>query len=154
EVSTAIARDTAPSGVGSEPVTKPAPSADSIMKRFLDSQQTDAVTTDEWREVQQQSEKALSTDPNNAQLKARMLFAHGQRDYLRGEYTLALVAFNESAQTASDFGLAYYGAGNCYMATNVVLEAEKSYLRSTQVTPMFAPAHKALGDALTKLGNR
>jgi tetratricopeptide (TPR) repeat protein len=153
EVSAPIARDSTPPALP-EPPAKPAPSADSIMKKFTESQRPDAVTIDEWKEVQTQSEKALSTDPNNAQLKARMLFAHGQRDYLRGEYTLALVAFNESIQTSSDFGLAYYGAGNCYMATNVVLEAEKAYLRSVQVAPAFAPSHKALGDALSKLGNR
>src|SRR6185295_4385106 len=44
--------------------------------------------------------------------------------------------------------------GNSYMATNLPREAVKAYGRTVQLLPNVARAHKALGDALTRAGNR
>jgi tetratricopeptide (TPR) repeat protein len=73
---------------------------------------------------------------------------------LQGEFTLALIAFNDALRTTPDLAPAHYGSGNAYMATNLPIEAVKSYQRTVQLLPGFARAHKALGDALSRTGNR
>src|SRR6185503_5095553 len=104
----AVVKEVAPPSppVASEPPPKPAPSVDSIFKRFLESSQPDAVSADDWKEVLSQTEKALARDAGNQQLKARVFFVHGQRAYLQGELTLALIAFNDALHATPDLALA------------------------------------------------
>jgi tetratricopeptide (TPR) repeat protein len=132
---------------------KPAVSAEEIIKRFLDSRSPGAITEDEWKEVLSQSEKALAQQVNNTQVKARMLFAHGQLAYEKGDHAIALVAFNEATKTQANFAPAFYGAGNAFVANNLLPEALKAYQQAIQLQPDFILAHKALGDAYTKSGN-
>jgi tetratricopeptide (TPR) repeat protein len=133
--------------------SKPAVDIDAVFKRFLGGSEPNTVSADEWKEVAEFAEKSLATD-RSGKLRPRMLFAHGQAQFQRAQYTLALVAFTESTQAAPDFAPAYYGAGNTYMATNLVTEAIKLYEHAVELSPDFALAHKALGDALARQGNR
>jgi tetratricopeptide (TPR) repeat protein len=148
-----VAEVSSPPATPPEPAPRPAIDIDAVFKRFMDGWEPNTVSADEWREVAEFAEKSLATD-RSPKLRARMLFAHGQAQYQRAQYTLALVAFNESSQAAPDFAPAYYGAGNIYLATNVVAEAIKLYEHAVELSPDFALAHKALGDALARKGDR
>jgi tetratricopeptide (TPR) repeat protein len=132
--------------------TKPAVSAEEIIRRFLESRSPETITEADWQEVLSQSEKALAQQSNN-QVKARMLFAHGQLAYLKGDHAIALVAFSEATKTQANFAPAFYGSGNAFAANNLLPEALKAYQQAVQLQPDFILAHKALGDAYTKSGD-
>jgi tetratricopeptide (TPR) repeat protein len=136
-----------------EIIAKPTVSAEEIIRRFLDSRSPDVVTEADWKEVLSQSEKALAQQASNTQIKARMLFAHGQLAYLKGDYAIALVAFNEATKAQPNLAPAFYGSGNAFVANNLLPEALKAYQQAVQLQPDFILAHKALGDAYTKSGN-
>jgi tetratricopeptide (TPR) repeat protein len=132
---------------------KPVVSAEEIIKRFLDSRSPDAITEAEWKEVLSQSEKVLAQQSNNTEVKARMLFSHGQLAYEKGDHAVALVAFNEATKIQPNFAPAFYGSGNAFVANNLLPEALKAYQQAIQLQPGFILAHKALGDAYTRSGN-
>lgn len=64
-----------------------------------------------------------------------------------------MIQFTNATRELPRSGLAYYGLGNAYLATNQPAEAAKAYQRAIQLTPdIAAKAYKASGDALSKMG--
>jgi len=131
----------------------PPPSADDIIRRFISPTETDKLSPADWNEVISQSEEALKKEPANAQLVDRLHLARGQVAYLNRNYAESLSEFNRAIEAMPRSGVAYYGLGNAYMATNQPLQANKTYQKATELTPeMAAVALKGIGDAYTKLG--
>jgi tetratricopeptide (TPR) repeat protein len=131
----------------------PPPSADDIIRRFIDPKETNKLSAEDWNEVILQSEEALRKEPTNIQILARLHLARGQVAYLNRNYAESLSEFNRAIEALPRSGIAYYGLGNAYMATNQPLQANKTYQRATELTPeMAAVAEKGVGDAFTKLG--
>ena len=131
----------------------PPPSADDIIRRFISPTETNKLSSADWTEVISQSEEALKKEPANAQLIARLHLARGQVAYLNRNYAESLSEFNRAIEALPRSGIAYYGLGNAYMATNQPLQANKTYLKASELTPeMAAVAQKGIGDAFTKLG--
>lgn len=126
--------------------------AEDVIKRYLDSTETDSITSSDWQLVQTQTSAELEKEPNNPRLKAQALFAQGQLAYLRGDYPNALVAFNKARLTDPNMVVAQYGLGNAYLATNQPQEALKAFQRAADLNPQLALAFKGSGDALTKQG--
>ena len=126
--------------------------SENVIKRFLDSTETDSITSSDWQLVQKQTSAELEKEPDNPRLKAQALFAQGQLAYLRGDYPNALVAFNKARLTDPNMVVAQYGLGNAYLATNPPQEAFKAYQRASDLDPTLALAYKGSGDALTKQG--
>lgn len=127
-------------------------SAEEIIKRFLNPKQTDSVTASDWQRVQSQTAVAFAHNPSDSRVKAQTLFAQGQLAYLRGDYPNALVAFNNSALALPTSGLAYYGLGNAYLATNQLAEATQAYQRAIELSGGMPMAYKGMGDALSRQG--
>jgi tetratricopeptide (TPR) repeat protein len=128
------------------------PSADDIIKRFIDPRETSKVTAAEWREVVAQSEGATAGEPTGAQAIARFHLGRGQLAYLNTDYAEAVSEFNRSIVALPLSGIPYYSLGNAYLATNQPLEATKAFQRASALTPEVAAlAHKGMGDAFTKL---
>lgn len=136
------------------PPAPPPPSPDEIIQRFINPKETAQVTAEDWHQVLVQTEEALKKE-SNAQLSARLHLARGQELYLKRNYAEALSEFNRAIQALPLSGIAYYGLGNAYLATNQPLQAYKTYQRALQLTPeVSALAHKGIGDSLTKLVKR
>jgi Tfp pilus assembly protein PilF len=134
------------------PPAPPAPTADDIIRRFINPKETNKVTSQDWKEVIGQSEETLKKEPANAQVIGRFHMARGQVSYLNHNFPESLSDFNRSIAVLPDSGIAYFGLGNAYMATNQPLQALKAYQRATELTPELAAlAQKGIGDALTKL---
>jgi tetratricopeptide (TPR) repeat protein len=136
-----------------EPEPEPAPpSTDEIIKRFIDPNETTKLTSADWKEVVSQSEQALKHEPTSSQFLARRHLGLGQLAYLKGNYAESLSEFNRAIEALPRSGIAYYGLGNAYLATNQPLQAIKSYQRASELTTeMTAVAYKGIGDALTKM---
>jgi Flp pilus assembly protein TadD len=131
----------------------PPPSADDIIRRFINPNETNKLGTEDWNEVISQSDEALKKEPANSQIVARLHLARGQVAYLNHNYAESLSEFSRAIDALPRSGIAYYGLGNAYMATNQPLQANKTYQRATELTPeMAAVALKGIGDAYTKLG--
>ena len=136
------------------PPEPPPPSADDIIRRFINPKETSQVSTVDWQQVLAQTEEALKTE-SNSQLTARLHLARGQQAYLRRNYAESLAEFNRAIEALPLSGIAYYGLGNAYLATNQPFQAHKAYSRAVDLTPeVSALAHKGIGDALTKLLKR
>ena len=130
------------------------PSADDVIRRFIDPKETTQVTADDWQQVLVQTEDASKSQPNE-QLTARLHLARGQQSYLKRNYAEALIEFNRAIEALPLSGTAYYGLGNAYLATNQPLQAHKAYHKAVQLTPEVAAlAQKGIGDALTKMYKR
>jgi tetratricopeptide (TPR) repeat protein len=133
----------------------PPPTADDIIRRFIDPSETTKLRAEDWSEVISQSEEGLKKEPTNAQIVARLHLARGQVAYLNRNYAESLSEFNRAIEALPRSGIAYYGLGNAYMATNQPLQANKTYQKATELTPeMAAVAQKGIGDAFTKLGRK
>ena len=136
------------------PAPPPPPSADEIIQRFINPKETTAVTAEDWQQVLVQTEEALKAE-SNSQLTARIHLARGQQSYLKRNYAESLSEFNRAIEALPLSGIAYYGRGNAYLATNQPLQAHKAYARALELTPEVAAlAHKGIGDALTKMFKR
>lgn len=134
------------------PPGPPPPSADDIIRGFINPKETNKVGVQDWKDVIAQSEETLKKEPANQQVIGRLHLARGQIAYLNQNFPESLEEFNRSIVVLPDSGIAYYGLGNAYMATNQPLQAHKAYQRATDLTPEMAPlAQKGIGDALTKL---
>jgi tetratricopeptide (TPR) repeat protein len=127
-------------------------SADDVFKRYLDPKQTDQVTANDWQFAQSQTSIAAAQNPGDARLVAQSLFAQGQVAYLRGDYAAALSAFNNSARSLPNSGLAYYGLGNAYLAINQLNESLQAYQRAVELSGGMAMAYKGIGDVLQRQG--
>ena len=136
-----------------EPVVSPRqPTADEIIKLYVNPNETNKVTADNWSAVAKESQEALAHDSKNQQLIGRSHLARGELAYLRKDYAEAVTEFNRATNALPLSGIAYYGLGNAYMATDQPLEASKSFVRAIELTPdVAAIAHKGAGDAYTKL---
>jgi len=137
------------------PVPEPParPSVDEIIKRFISPKETNSLRIEDWKEVISQSDEALRSEPTNPQFAARAHLGRAQVAYLSRNYPESLTEFNRAITALPHSGIAYYGLGNAYLATNQPLQATKSYQRAAALTPeMAAVAFKGVGDALTKLG--
>ena len=132
--------------------TPPAVKAETIIARFMNPKETDSVGLGDWQEVWAQALAAVEREPGNAQLKALELFAAGQLEYSRGDYDSALSAFKQvpAGVAPPESWLVAYGTANTYLAKRRYAEAEAEYRRAIQINPKFSPAHKGLGDALSK----
>lgn len=136
------------------PAAPPPPSADEIIQRFVNPKETTQVTAEDWQQVLAQTEESLKKE-SNSQLTARVHLARGQQSYLKRNYAEALSEFNRAIEALPRSGIAYYGLGNAYLATNQPNEAYKTYFRAVELTPeVSALAYKGIGDALTKLARR
>ncbi len=136
------------------PPTPPPPSADDIFRRFIDPKETSKVTVEDWQQVLAQTEEAMKTE-TNSQLTARLHLARGQQAYLKQNYAESLSDFNRAIEVLPQSGIAYYGLGNAYLATNQPFQAHKSYVKALSLTPEVAAlAHKGIGDSLTKMLKR
>jgi len=133
----------------------PPPSPDDIIKRFISPKEASTVSADDWKEVIAQSERALRAEPTNPQLSARLHLARGQLAYVKKNYAESLSEFNRAIEVMPLSGIAYYGLGNAYLATNQPVEAHKSYQRAIELTPeVSAVALKGVGDSLSTLEKR
>jgi tetratricopeptide (TPR) repeat protein len=136
------------------PPEPPPPSADEIIQRFINPKETADVTAEDWQQVLLQTEEALKKETND-QLTARLHLARGQQSYLKRNYAESLTEFNRAIEALPRSGIAYYGLGNAYLATNQPLQAHKTYVKAYALTPeVSALAHKGIGDALTKMLKR
>lgn len=136
------------------PAAPPPPNADDVIRRFINPAESTQVTAEEWHHVVVQTEEALKKE-SNGPLSARLHLARGQELYLKQNYAEALSEFNRAIQASPQSGIAFYGLGNAYLATNQPLQAHKTYQRAVQLTPEVAAlAHKGIGDSLTKLLKR
>jgi tetratricopeptide (TPR) repeat protein len=136
------------------PPSPPPPDPDDIIRRFINPKETAQVTVEDWRQVLAQTEEALKTQ-TDSQLTARLHLARGQQSYLKRNYAESLSEFNRAIDALPLSGIAYYGRGNAYLATNQPLQAHKAYVRASELTPEVAAlAHKGIGDALTKMLKR
>jgi tetratricopeptide (TPR) repeat protein len=134
------------------PPVPPLPSADDIIRGFINPKETNKVGLQDWKDVIAQSEETLKKEPANRQVIGRLHLARGQIAFLTHNFAESLSEFNRSIVVLPDSGIPYYGLGNAYMATNQPLQAHKAYQRATDLTPELAPlAQKGIGDALTKL---
>jgi Tfp pilus assembly protein PilF len=135
------------------PPSPPRPSVDEILRRFINPKDTKTLSAEDWKEVIAQSEETLTREPANGQATARLHLARGQVAYLNRSYAESLSEFNRAIEALPLSGIAYYGLGNAYLATNQPLQANKTYQRATELTPEIAAvAQKGIGDALTKMG--
>jgi tetratricopeptide (TPR) repeat protein len=126
--------------------------AEEVVKRYLNAQQTSALTADDWKLVENQANAGLEKEPGNAHLKAQLLFAQGQLAYLRGDYAGALVAFNKAVLAEPELVAALYSLGNAYLATNQPAQAVKAYQRAAELNAELPLVQQKLGDAYTKQG--
>jgi Flp pilus assembly protein TadD len=134
------------------PESPPPPSVDEIIRRFISPRETKQVSSEEWQAVIAQSEEGLKTEPTNGQVIARLHLARGQVAYLKRSYAESLSEFNRAIEALPLSGIAYYGLGNAYLATNQPLQALKTYQKAAELTPEVAAfAQRGIGDALTKL---
>jgi tetratricopeptide (TPR) repeat protein len=149
------ASDLAPPPPSPTPTPTPAPpaiKAETIIARFMNPKEMDSVDLADWQEVWAQTHAAVIREPENLQLKALELFAAGQLEYSRGDYDSALAAFKRVPADAAppESWLVAYGIANTYLAKRRFAEAEAEYRRAIKINPKFGPAHKGLGDALSK----
>ena len=134
------------------PPSPPPPSADDIIRRFINPNETNKLSSEDWKEVIAQSEETLKNDPANAQVMARLHLARGQVAYLNRNYAESLSEFNRAIEALPLSGIAYYALGNAYLATNQPPQASKAYQKAAELTPEAAAvAQKGIGDGLTKL---
>jgi Tfp pilus assembly protein PilF len=134
------------------PPSSPAPSADEIIRRFINPNETGKLSVDDWKEVVARSEEALKSEPSNSQVIARLHLARGQVAYLNRNYPESLSEFNRAIEALPHSGIAYYALGNAYLATNQPSQANKTYQKAAELTPEAAAvAQKGIGDGLTKL---
>jgi tetratricopeptide (TPR) repeat protein len=137
-----------------EPVTPPA-SADDIIRRFISPKTSGSPNSEDWQSVVTQSEETLKAEPTNNQATAKLHLARGQLAYLKQAFAESLSEFNRAIEAVPLSGIAYFGLGNAYLATNQPLQAHKSYQRAAYLTPeVTAVAEKGIGDALTRLGKQ
>ncbi|HKF58988.1 MAG TPA: tetratricopeptide repeat protein [Blastocatellia bacterium] len=115
--------------------------------------QNDSATEADWYGLLIRSQQALDQHPDSSRAKYCVLVAKGQIAYRRGDFSLALVAFNEAATAQPDLEPAYYSAGNVYARSGLLAEAVTSYRRAIRALPNSAAAHRALGDALSRQGD-
>jgi Tfp pilus assembly protein PilF len=128
------------------PVETPPPSFDDILRRFIDPVETNKLTVAEWQEVTDKS------DATTEQGAARIHLGKGQLAFFARNYAESVSEFNRATAALPRSGIAYYGLGNAYLATNQPNEAVNAYKRAIELTPEVAAlANKGLGDALTKL---
>lgn len=134
------------------PPSPPAPSADEIIRRFINPNETNKLRAEDWKEVITQSEETLTREPTNVQVTARLHLARGQVAYLDRNYAESLSEFNRAIEALPLSGIAYYALGNAYLATNQPLQANKSYQKAAELTPEAAAvSQKGIGDGLTKM---
>ncbi|HVF55259.1 MAG TPA: tetratricopeptide repeat protein [Pyrinomonadaceae bacterium] len=126
--------------------------ASEIIGRFLDPKLTDSLTPADWQRAQAQAEAAYAQNSLEPQLEAQALFTRGQVAFVGGDYSGAIVAFNNAALVMPNSALAYYGLGNAYLASNQLSESARAYTRAAELNPQLALAHKGLGDVLTRQG--
>jgi Flp pilus assembly protein TadD len=138
-----------PAASSTEPATtdeKPSPSVDDLLRRFIDPVETNKLTVADWQEV---TEKA---DDSTEQGAARVHLGRGQLAYLARNFAESVSEFNRATAALPESGIAYYGLGNAYLATNQPIEAANAYKRAIDLTPEVAAlANKGLGDSYTKL---
>ncbi|HET6976019.1 MAG TPA: tetratricopeptide repeat protein [Pyrinomonadaceae bacterium] len=136
------------------PPAPPPPNADDVIRRFINPKESTEVTADDWHQVVVQTEESMKKE-SNGPLLARLHLARGQELYLKRNYAEALAEFNHAIESSPQSGIAFYGLGNAYLATNQPLQAQKTYQKAVQLTPEVAAlAHKGIGDSLTKLLKR
>jgi Tfp pilus assembly protein PilF len=134
------------------PPSPPLPSADDIIRRFINPNETSKLRSEDWTGVVAQSEETLNKEPVNAQVTARLHLALGQLAYLNRNYAESLSEFNRAIEALPLSGIAYYALGNSYLATNQPQQANKAYQKAGELTPEAAAvAQKGIGDGLTKL---
>jgi Tfp pilus assembly protein PilF len=134
------------------PPSSPARSADEIIRRFINPNETAKLSVEDWNEVVVQSEETLKSEPANSQVIARLHLARGQVAYLNRNYAESLSEFNRAIEALPLSGIAYYALGNAYLATNQPSQANKTYQKAAELTPeASAVAQKGIGDGLTKL---
>lgn len=128
--------------------------AEEIIDRYLDPKQSAAVTLSDWQLVQTETAAALNKKPDDAQLKAQLLFARGQVALLGKKYPDAVVAFLGATQTLPTSAVAFYGLGNAYVQTNQPEQAVRAYRSAVKINDEFALAYKGLCDSFTTQGRR
>jgi len=138
--------------VAPTPELPPPPSVDDIIRRFINPNETKTLSSEDWNQVIAQSEETLKKEPANAQVIARLHLARGQLAFLNRNYAESLSEFNRAIEALPLSGIAYYGLGNAYLATNQPQQAHKTYQKATELTPeVAAVAQKGIGDDLTRL---
>ena len=128
-------------------------SPESLTGPVVEMAQNDGATEADWNGLLIRSQQALDQHPDSPRAKYCMLVAKGQVAYHKGDYTLALVAFNEAVTAQPDLEPAYYSAGNVYARSGLLVEAVASYRRAVRALPNSAAAHRSLADALSRQGN-
>jgi tetratricopeptide (TPR) repeat protein len=136
-------------------IDKPAPPTivpEEVIKRFLDAQDPNAVTLEEWKQTQELSRQAADREPGHKQLAARAHFTEGQVAYVGGDFATALVLFNKSVLASPDYVPAQISLGNAYLATKQPVEAFRAYQRAAELDQKLAIAYVGMGNALSKQG--
>jgi len=139
-----------------EPTPVPSPptnvTADDILSRFVDTKETGTLTAEDWKSLISQTEEVLKQEPNQGKLTARLHLARGQLAYLDHKYAESLTEFNHAIVALPQSGIAFYGLGNVYLATNQPIQAMKTYQQALELTPeTSAIALQGIGDALVQL---
>lgn len=128
--------------------------AEDVMRRYLDPQQSERVTLADWQLVQRQRAAAFAADPLNSQAQAQALFAEGQIFHLRSRYADAVASFNHAALALPDSALAFYGLGNAYLATKQTSQAIRAYQRAIELNGNMALPQLGMYEALMTQGKK
>ena len=143
------------------PVPAPTPPAvvysetpEQIINRFMNFQQSDAVTDKDWQSVMAQTAKTLQENPNHSVAKAQSLVAQGEIAYNQRSFPAAISFFKSASQILPESSLPLYGLGKVYLANGQAKAAEQSFKEALNRNEGFALAYKGMGDALAAQGEK
>jgi tetratricopeptide (TPR) repeat protein len=126
---------------------------DNLIQKFKDPDKTAQVSAQEWAEARAQIAPALRRDSGNYELQARDYLAQGQIKFLEKDYFEALQRFREGVRLMPNSAVLRYALGTTFLVGNQPNEAIEQFRAAVAQESSFALAHKALGDAYTKLGD-
>ena len=126
---------------------------DNLILRFKDPNRSETITAQDWNEARNQISIALRRDSGNIELQARDYLAHGQMFFLEKDYFEARKKFREGVRVLPSSSVLQYALGNTFLVSNEPNEAAECFRLAVTQEQTFALAHKALGDAYSKLGD-
>jgi Flp pilus assembly protein TadD len=136
------------------PVVKYSETPEQIISRFMNFEQSAAVTDKDWQSVMAQTTKTLQENPNHSTAKAQLLVAQGQVAFNQRSYPAAITFFKSALQILPESSLPLYGLGKVYLANGQAKAAEQSFKQALDRNEDFALALKGMGDALAAQGEK